>query len=198
MLRPEEMAFLLEQTRQETKKNQLASTEKKRLECDHLSGKHGLPIYLFGIPVIKMSEEPIKITKDSITRIAALGTDDYEQNNGNVDLSGIFVLDDGPLRYIGHETEDTYPWITIAGEDVATDEGVIEKGTYFTIFGYSGFPEEKTGFFYVTLLEYKEIHPIPKEYIPPLDRLILNGTDGKQYALSVDSSGQLVVEEVTA
>lgn len=196
MLKPDEMAFLTEQLRQEIKKNQLASTEKKRLECDYLSGKHGLPIYPFGIPVIKMSEEPIKITKDSITRIAALGTDDYEQNNGNVDLSGIFVLDDGQLRYIGHETEDTYPWITIAGEDVATDEGVIEKGTYFTIFGYNGFPEGKTGFFYVTLLEYKETHPIPQEYIPPLDALYMNGTDGVRYKPYVDAAGQLQVEVV--
>ena len=39
-------------------------------------------------------------------------------------------------------------------------------------------------------------YPIPQEYIPPLDRLILNGADGKQYALTV-TDGAISVAPVT-
>lgn len=42
----------------------------------------------------------------------------------------------------------------------------------------------------------KEIHPIPQEYIPPLDRLILNGADGNQYALTI-TDGAISVAPVT-
>lgn len=43
--------------------------------------------------------------------------------------------------------------------------------------------------------ETETIHPIPAEYIPPLDRLILNGADGNQYALTI-TDGALSVAPV--
>ena len=39
-------------------------------------------------------------------------------------------------------------------------------------------------------------YPIPQEYIPPLDALYMNGTDGVRYKLYVDAAGQLQVEVV--
>ena len=39
-------------------------------------------------------------------------------------------------------------------------------------------------------------YPIPQEYIPPLDALYMNGTDGVRYRLYVDAAGQLQVEVV--
>lgn len=49
---------------------------------------------------------------------------------------------------------------------------------------------------YISQVEFETIHPIPAEYIPPLDALYLNGTDGVRYKLYVDAAGQLQVEVV--
>lgn len=42
--------------------------------------------------------------------------------------------------------------------------------------------------------EQETVYPIPQKYIPALDSIILNGADGKQYSLTVDTNGQLSVK----
>lgn len=44
---------------------------------------------------------------------------------------------------------------------------------------------------------FKVIIPIDQKFIPPMDSIILNGADGKQYKLSVNESGELVTEATT-
>lgn len=50
---------------------------------------------------------------------------------------------------------------------------------------------------YVSYAEFETIHPIDQKFIPPVDSIILNGADGKQYRLSVNESGELVTEATT-
>lgn len=41
------------------------------------------------------------------------------------------------------------------------------------------------------------IHHINQKFIPPLDSLTLNGADGKQYRLTIDENGALVIAAIT-
>ena len=68
------------------------------------------------------------------------------------------------------------------------EEQIFEKGLYF-LYSDSG---------YVSKLVYnaQTIHPLPQWAIPPLDRLILNGADGNQYALTI-TDGAISVAPVT-
>ena len=44
-------------------------------------------------------------------------------------------------------------------------------------------------------LQWETIHPIDQKFIPPVDSLTINGTDGKQYKLTI-SGGSLNIAEV--
>lgn len=53
------------------------------------------------------------------------------------------------------------------------------------------------GYGYCSLIEFAEtVHPIDQKFIPPVDSLTINGTDGKQYKLTVDENGALAVTVV--
>lgn len=65
------------------------------------------------------------------------------------------------------------------------------KGTYMMMGRF-----DSMKMFVSEILFAETIHPIDPKYIPAVDALILNGTDGKQYRLAVDESGTLAATEV--
>lgn len=168
MYRPDEMALILEQARQEAKKQQLGSIEPgKAFTFDGDStGKT-----VVGDIYVKISGETLDIGNVASFTFT---------NNGKktVVTSDMFDIIDGTTIFVG------------ADEFVFTPpEGVgLESGLYVLCYSADSF---------VSRVEFTDIiHPIPQEYIPPLDRLILNGTDGVRYKLYVDAAGQLQVEVV--
>lgn len=51
--------------------------------------------------------------------------------------------------------------------------------------------------YYVTSIEFADtVHPIDPKFIPPVDSLTINGTDGKQYKLTVNNGAISVAEVV--
>ena len=183
MLRPEEMAFLTEQMRQEIKKQSLAHTERRALvftgalDDMHTSGD--------GTYIAKVTDEIIDLA--SVVRITAqtaaqpMQFDVTAENSRMEDLGGgVYMLF---CQYMGME----FPTVMTATEGSNVVSG---SGTYVMGFDMDGFLG------WISRVDLETIYPIPQEYIPPLDALYLNGTDGVRYKLYVDAAGQLQVEVV--
>lgn len=185
-LDPAEMALILEQVRQEAKKNRLAHTEKKVLtydgNLDNYLAKEDMPDGVGGTRYfVKLLDSPIDL--HSVTRVllvtASGYTDMIELNQENSR-----VEDDGEgtgFLYV------YYQGIELPVLAVSELFGTI-------VFYFDSIYGSITC--WASSVEIQTIHPIPAEYIPPLDRLILNGADGNQYALTI-TDGAISVAPVT-
>lgn len=184
MLRPDETAMILEQMRQEIKKNGLADTETKTVVWDgDMEGKLSFPFDPGNGAasfLVRVSENPIALTSETFKKMTiSVSDEDIEE------IQDVTLVEDGPLLNILSNTGLVLGMIL--SQDVAEGDGVILAGVYFILYGDGA---------YIRSLSYEEIHPIPAEYIPPLDRLILNGADGNQYALTI-TDGAISVAPVT-
>lgn len=183
---PAEMALILEQANQEAKKNRLAYTEKKVLtydgNLDNYLVKEDMPDGVGGTRyLIKLLDTAIDLY--SVTRVLLVTASGYSDM---IELSG-------ENSRIENDSEGTgflyvyYQGIELPVLAVSKHLGTITfyfDSIYGSITCWAGSVEIQT------------IHPIPQEYIPPLDALYLNGTDGVRYKLYVDAAGQLQVEVV--
>lgn len=181
MYRPDEMALILEQARQEAKKQQLAGTERKTITWDGIIGdRQTIAIGSKNLIFAKISEYSAEVEAKDIKKLvvsvegAEISMDEYE-----LAYSGSYVT----IHFPG-SPEDVLCIISADTTDIAS----IPAGVWFLT------PTSED--IYTSRLELETIHPIPQEYIPPLDRLILNGADGNQYALTI-IDGAISVAPVT-
>lgn len=180
MYRPDEMAFLTEQMRQEIKKNRPAYTDKeiKTITWDGVTdGRHQIPVD--DAMLTRVSDTFVDFEKETIIKLVGIMSEMEEVFDtfefSRMESRGIVVL-------IVTTLEGSPVILSISGN--ADGDGISYKeGVYMRSEGY---------------IEYnaQTIHPIPAEYIPPLDRLILNGADGNQYALTI-TDGAISVAPVT-
>ena len=180
MLRPEEMALLTEQMRQEIKKRQLASKEKKVIAWDGIIGdRPTITDTTTGAMFAKVSDHPIEVTKDNVKRVILYSGEDIVIEEVEISSSGyvtsIHALD-ALVCLISHD---------------ASENSLVPEGIWFVYLDENGIDVA-----FAKSLELETIHPLPAEYIPPLDRLILNGADGNQYALTI-TDGAISVAPVT-
>ena len=179
---PAEMAMILEQVRQEAKKIRPAHTEVKTLINDGTSP--GKDFFGNGNLYAKVSDEPIdlstvidiSITENETTTTLPHNSFLYEGNEYSHMLyfnSGSGVINENSLMLFSAFVDD--------------EGDGVQKGTYaLSLDAQNG----------ISKIRYEAIHPIPQECIPPLDRLILNGADGNQYALTI-TDGAISVAPVT-
>ena len=191
---PAEIALILEQAKHEAKKKQLASKEQNVITWDgNTEGKKELPAG-DNIVLYKVSDAPVKITKDNVKKIllndGRTADQIAEEQNGTISVASQSDENGATLTAVAVVAGAyTTQFVAVADDDMYSDGIlVIEKGVYFLGI-------EKTGVF-VSAIELETIHPIPQEYIPPLDALYMNGTDGVKYKLYVDAAGPLQVEVV--
>lgn len=190
MYRPEEVTMILEQAKQYTDSQKLWRTERKTLAFDgNPEGKESQPIEVNGnaAVMVRVSDSPVKFTKEKIKKLSWLFAGQTVH-----DLSGISVVEHDatiPGRIVMFTDPDgaTYQLVMVVDQDLTMGEMTLSKGVYFL------YVDDHS---YTSLLEIEIITPIPQEYIPPLDRLILNGADGNQYALTI-TDGALSVAPVT-
>lgn len=178
------IAMIMEQTKQYTDSQRLGRVEKKIISWDgSTEGRHDIGGIFF-----QVSDTPFDTKNESIKRVVDI-RDGVQNEYDSFKIEAIptpngvtvtvvsYYLPDGGLDEAFYSVPDTFDM-----------EGVVfHKGIYF--YG----PDENL---YITRVETEVIHPIPAEYIPPLDALYLNGTDGVRYKLYVDAAGQLQVEVV--
>lgn len=181
---PAEMAMILEQVRQEVKKHQLGSTEPGKIYT--FDGDMDGKVITNGC--VKISDTPMDLTL--LTKATLTIHPDIVEEFGTsyVEYTDIVVLE-----------ETAYGQVAFSDE-IQLAVSVKEPGTDFPVSGLyvvvDTMDEGKLGAWISELKFSKVIHPIPQEYIPPLDALYLNGTDGVRYKLYVDAAGQLQVEVV--
>ena len=177
MYRPDEMAIVLDAAKQYTDGQRLAHTEivKKAITWDgDLTGKESIGVW------IRISDTPISVTPESFSRVVITNG----ANKMIYDAATIDVSSTETIVLVEVSPGGKMPAVLIVVGDETMPDGVY-------------FIELEAGY-WVSLLETKEatIHPIPQEYIPPLDRLVLNGADGNQYALTI-TDGAISVAPVT-
>lgn len=195
MYRPDEMALILEQARQEVKKNQLASTGKevKTITWDGAVDNKLMINFNDHVDLVKISVAPIDFEKSAPIKVTAQQDtvsktfESFQVMNEEMDTgSASLVLSNelGKTALLAMSVFGTLP---------TESEIMYEEGLYL-----AKFVGGSSSAGYVSSLEYmaEVIHPIPQEYIPPLDRLILNGADGNQYALTI-TDGAISVAPVT-
>lgn len=174
-MKPEEVALILGEAKRYTDSQRLAYSSK--------------PVYTFnGDTTGKVQvEEYIKISDDTpdltqITKVVAFGQDGF---HGEITGDDLTITNQSSN---GWDEQDAR-----IGEQIFII--VISNSSYELV--PNGLYVLSLDSGYISKIEFSEtIHPIPAEYIPPLDHLILNGLDGKQYKLTVDESGALTTTEV--
>ena len=189
---PAEMAMILEQARHEAKKQKLAGKTTQTITFDgNIEGKYCIPMPGLdeeSYKLVRVSEEPIDLTAETLKslKIRTVTGEAMETKNEvtfrSVPEAGMTMV------YHTYSNGDDEYRVCVVDQDFEEDGIEILAGVYF---GWL-----YNGYMYTTSLSYEEIHPIPQEYIPPLDRLILNGADGNQYALTI-TDGAISVAPVT-
>ena len=123
---------------------------------------------------------------------------EYSQEKGNASIRAVDEMGGAICLFCtdpdGKPVE--YPIVAIFEQDFPAElAGVdISKGVYF----YTADDAVGNEAFIIKIdLEYKTTSTIDQKFIPPMDSIILNGADGKQYKLSVNESGELVTEATT-
>ena len=197
MYRPDEMAFLTEQMRQEIKENRLAYSEKKTITWDgNTEGKASISVGDDGRLLFKVSDTPIVITQDNIKKVMFNGNEKQTLSGDQVTVASQTFDNNATLTVVYLELQndgDIKQYIVVADNDIYLEGTLlVEKGVYL----WNNTGTASTVPSYVSCVELETIHPIPQEYIPPLDRLILNGADGNQYALTI-TDGAISVAPVT-
>ena len=187
--------MILEQVRQEVRKNQLASAGKevKTITWDgDTTGKVVIPDFATNrddSSFVRVYDKFSAITKESIKRIVI----DMNGVQQELPKSMYTVVEQEGLLFISDTGASiVFAILVPAGfEEIGFVEGIY----FFSGFMYTGWGTDEVAIVEIEL-ELETIHPIPQEYIPPLDRLILNGADGNQYALTI-TDGALSVAPVT-
>lgn len=197
MYRPDEMAFLTEQMRQEIKKNRLAYSEKKTITWDgNTEGKASIAVDDYGPLLFKVSDTPIVITQDNIKKVTFNGNEKQTLSGDQVTVASQTLDNNATLTVVYQELQndgDIFQCIAVADNDIYYEGTFLaEKGVYLR----NDTGTASTVPSYVSCVELETIHPIPQWAIPPLDRLILNGADGNQYALTI-TDGAISVAPVT-
>lgn len=184
--RPDEMAMILEQAKRYTNSQRLGYTEKKVLIYD---GNPDIREYQDNGMVYQVKVTDEVIDPDTVTKVIyTMATGDtitLSRDNGELKTFNKGEVYSGVLGSLfGAEG------MVVAIQN-PPENSLIPTGTF--LLGYDNYGE-MTG--YVSYVELETVNPIPQEYVPPLDRLILNGADGNQYALTI-TDGALSVAPVT-
>ena len=194
---PAEMAMILEQARQEAKKQQRGRKEKKVITWDgDTTGKALVPGNV-GY-ACKISDDPIDLSNLTLKKITVENYDSYGYVSSMEYAGDLIYSSEIPDMGIWGANVIDGPAVLFSGATlimvVKEDMEALSKGVYlfYQKDGSENYFQES----YVSVVEFEKIHPIPQEYIPPLDRLILNGADGNQYALTI-TDGAISVAPVT-
>lgn len=181
MYRPDEMALILEQAKQYTDSQRLAHTETKTLlkQTEILVEATDEGNVFYKEPHIVFFENGMLLTV-IWDGVRYKNTSELVQPDDTI--NAVFV---GNRSIMGLGENTGEPYLIVCFEQ--TDLSDVRK--------YNAIVSAVPGSHTLTIMQ-ETIHPIPQEYIPPLDRLILNGADGNQYALTI-TDGAISVAPVT-
>lgn len=179
-MRPDEMTAILEQVKDYTNSQRLGYIGKKIITWDgDTAGKVIIESELGN--ACKISDAPIDTSHLTLKRIILTGTDGTNYVEWDIfDVVSVESIPEYGLFGITGGTGVTFFAV------VHQDSEMFSKGVYLYFTTHSSGLLE-----YISLVEFEELHPIPAEYIPPLDALILNGADGSKHKIYVDESGTL-------
>lgn len=201
MYRPDEMAMILEQVRQEAKKQQLGHIDVQKYSYNgDPSGKdqfrYPYAESKYDVFYVHISRDIFSVRQDVVKKIEATVSWNGEVTKTEINLEQL-LFEGGDFGGIIFQTDGDaeladFPLILVDPEGYEDSGEYIPKGISVRCVNIQDENIEQ----YISLIETQTIHPIPQEYIPPLDRLVLNGADGNQYALTI-TDGAISVAPVT-
>ena len=196
MLRPDEMATILELAKEYTDSQQLGRKKTTRLTFNgDAAGRPSFNDPGGGTEFswVNISDTPISFSPETLKKIEITTVHNGVSYVNELDLSTIFIEGgDGGGIIFESGVHEQYPIAYVFQEELREGDLVFPKGVNVRCGNYTS----DNAYDYISLIQIQTIHPIPAEYIPPLDRLILNGADGNQYALTI-TDGAISVAPVT-
>ena len=157
----------------------------------NLSGKEAIPGEVMGLSGVYVKVSNTAFAVDELQSVSATMVFDGVKETSEIPLSAITVQNDRSATYL---VKNEIPIAIVVAESISSDELSMTVGTYFLC-------DENylnLGTYYVSSITYgkETIVPIDPKFIPPVDSLTINGTDGKQYKLTVNNGAISVAEVV--